>query len=102
MDIVIYTNPYVLLEKRKPDHYCWWSMRKPPKNFKNGDKIWFAVRGEVMGYFICDYFDPEDPEKTIEFRSDSWVQIEGIYHWQFCKRFRKFKYRWWEWSGEEK
>jgi len=96
MDIVIYTNPETLLHKRQPDFDCYWSTRRPPKNFKEGDRIWFAVKGEVHGSFLCNYFDPEDPEETIEWKSDSWEQNDEIEEHFFCKPFRGFRYRWWK------
>ena len=95
MDIVIYTNPEILLHKRTENLYCYWTMKRPPKNFKEGDKIYFAVKGEVKGYFICNFFDPENDEETVEWDSNSWCSIDGVYWWQFCKPFRGFRYRWW-------
>jgi len=99
MDIVIYTNPEILLHKREPDCFCFWSMKYPPKHFKEGDKIYFAVKGEIQGSFLCDEFYP-DSEETIIFSSNSWKQLDGVHNWQFCKPFRGFRYKWWKEKDE--
>jgi len=96
MDIVIYTNPETLLHKRKPKYSCYWSMKRPPKKFSEGDRVYFAVKGEIHGSFLCSYFDPEDEEETICFESDSWEQADEYADWVFCKPFRGFRYRWWK------
>ena len=97
MDIVIYTNGDTLFHKLKfQDQYCWWSMSRPPKDFKVGDRIWFAISGEIQGYFVSDGFDPEDDERTIEFQTKSWEGLDGVESWQFCKSFRGFRYKWWD------
>lgn len=97
MDIVIYTNPETLLHKREPHCTCWWSMRRRPQKFNEGDRVYFAVKGEILGYFICDEIeDREDEGIKIYWNTDSWVQLETIQPWMFCKSFRGFRYRWWE------
>lgn len=96
MDIVIYTNPEVLLYKRKPDHNCWWEMKRLPKNLQKGNRIYFAVKGEIQGSFKFDCFDYYDESETICFESDSWKQIESLDAKYFCKPFRGFRYRWFE------
>ena len=49
MDIVIYTNPETLNHKQGGDGYkvYFWQMYKTPKNFKVGDRIYFAVKGQA-------------------------------------------------------
>lgn len=96
MDIVIYTNPETLLEKRKPKHICYWTMGRFPKNFMRGERIYFAIKGEVMGYFVCDEFKPDFEEaENLVWQSDSWVQLEDLKAEYFCKPFRGFRYKWW-------
>jgi len=101
MDIVIYTSPETLLHKQEPGLYCWWSMSRPPRDFNEGDKIWFATRQEIKGYFICSVFSPDAFEQTIEFDSDSWVWLptDIIREWRYPKPFRGFRYKWWK-EGE--
>lgn len=96
MDIVIYTNPETLLHKRQPDFGCWWSMKRPPKNFNEGDRVYFAVKGEVHGSFLCDDMeDWDNSEWKLYFESNSWEQIDELDAKYFCKPFRGFRYRWW-------
>jgi len=97
MDIVIYTNPETLLHKRRPDFYCWWSMKRLPKNLQEGDRIYFAVKGEIQGSFKFDCFDYErDEGEVLCFNSNSWEQADEYADWIFCKPFRGFRYRWWK------
>lgn len=95
MDIVIYTNPETLLHKRKPDHYCWWTMKRLPNNIERGNRIYFAVKGEIQGSFEFDCFDYKDDETVVCFKSDSWEQIDDLDAKYFCKPFRGFRYKWW-------
>jgi len=102
MDIVIYTNPEILLEKRKPDHIRYWRMSRFPKKFKERDRIYFAIKGEVKGYFICDEYSPGfDTDENIVWQSNSWVQLECIRDDYFCEPFRGFRYRWFEYEREK-
>lgn len=102
MDIVIYTNPEILNHKKGADegHTYYWEMTRPPKNFKVDDRIFFAVKGQVVGSFRCKEFNPEKDEygdpidyETIVWDSNSWVDIE---HPIPIKAFRGFRYRWWQ------
>ena len=97
MDIVIYSNPATLKHKQG-DAYYYWYLSKPPRNFKVGDRVYFAVKGEVVGYFICNKFNPEkdeygDPvdEETICWDGASWKDIKPF----LVKSFRSFRYKWW-------
>ena len=97
MDIVIYTNPETLLDKRRPDFNCWWAMKRLPKNLQIGDRIYFAVKGEIQGSFKFDCLDYErDEREVICFKSDSWEQADEYADWIFCKPFRGFRYKWWK------
>ena len=63
MDIVIYTNPGILLHKREPHCDCWWHMGRLPKKLTEGDRIYFAVEGEIQGYFICSMIEDWDVQE---------------------------------------
>ena len=101
MDIVIYTNPETLLHKTTPNLYCWWDMKRVPKDFEVGDRIYFVVKKEVRGYFVSNYFDPACTEHAIEWDSDTWTPIDGVHEWMFCEPFRGFRYRWWDLQEED-
>lgn len=94
MDIVIYTNPDTLEHKRGMDGMgpiYYWEMSRVPKNFKEGDRIYFAVKGKVEGSFECISFNPERLE-TIEWYCNSWKELKKSIP---TKQFRGFRYRWW-------
>jgi hypothetical protein len=95
MDIVIYASPETLLHKRTPDMDAWWEIKRPPKKFKERDRVYFAVKGEVKGYFISTEFNPGDYE-TICWNSDSWIQLDELDVKYFCDPFQGFRYRWFE------
>lgn len=88
MDIVIYTNPDTLAHKRKKDMNCFWSMKRLPINFEEDERIYFAVKGQIQGYFICDNIWNTE----ICWESNSWHLIRKKIE---CKPFRGFRYKWW-------
>jgi hypothetical protein len=90
MDIIIYTTPEKLEHKKGADGYerYFWYLSKPPKNFKAGDKIFFAVKGKIVGSFVCEEFNPYD-EETIVWHKDSWKELDEPI---MCKHFQGFKY----------
>lgn len=71
-------------------------MKRLPKNLQRGDRIYFAVKGEIQGSFKFDCFDYYDESDTICFNSDSWKQAYEYAEWIFCKPFRGFRYKWWK------
>lgn len=87
-DIVIYTNPENLEDKKRPEFYCWWQLSRMPKNFTDCDKIYFAVKGEVKGYFDTVWIT----KKRINWNTLSWHPLRKKIS---CKVFRGFRYRWW-------
>lgn len=94
VDIVIYTTPEKLEHKKGADGYFtyYWHLFRPPKNFKVGDRVYFAVKGQVVGSFKCTEFNSEkDNRETIVWNMDSWRDVDPI----LTKRFQNFKYRWW-------
>jgi len=90
MDIIIYTTPETLEHKKGGDGYeeYYWNLPNPPKDFKVGDKVYFATKGMIRGYFITNSFNPYD-EETICWNKNSWVDIDTIP----CKPFQGFKYK---------
>ena len=101
MDIVIYTNPEILAHKKGDGgrEMYYWEIKRPPKNFKEGDRIFFAIKGQVVGSFECEEFYPEKDDyddpidyETIVWHADSWKDIKPIP----TKVFSGFRYRWWD------
>lgn len=92
--IVIYTNPDTLEHKKGADGFDWyyWSMSRPPKKLEEGDKIFFAVEGAVVGSFVCDRFRPGDTEETVIWYKSSWQPLSKPIP---TKAFRGFRYVWW-------
>lgn len=88
MDIVIYTNPDTLIHKREKDMSCFWDMKRLPINFKEGEIIYFAIQGQVLGYFVCGDID----YVAIYWESNSWHTLRKKIK---CKPFRGFQYKWW-------
>jgi len=100
MDIVIYTTPEKLQHKRGltegPGAFYWY-LSRPPKKFKEGDRVFFAVKGNVVGSFKSIEFNPDkdgwgDPmtDETIVWMSSSWKEMNPIP----TTHFQGFKYRW--------
>lgn len=87
MDIAIYTNPVILIHKQECDS-CFWEMSRLPKKFEEGKRIYFATKGRVRGYFICD----EICNQALYWDGDSWHSIRKKIE---CKPFRGFRYKWW-------
>ena len=91
-DIIIYTTEETLFHKQglkqdeKDYDYFYWEFRRLPKHIDFGDKIYFAHKGFIRGYFIV--FDIDRRAKTIEWDCKSWVAINPI----SVKHFQGFKY----------
>jgi len=90
MDLILYTTLETLEHKKGGDGYeqYYWYLSKPPKNFKVGEKIFFAVKKQIVGSFICNEFNPNH-EETVCWNKDSWEDIEPVP----CKPFQGFKYK---------
>lgn len=95
-DIIIYTSPETLLHKQdKLDDDCdksdtgkyFWEFSRFPKRINKGDKVYFATKGFIRGYFIV-WEIGYDGEDTLTFESESWVDIKPIP----TKSFQGFKY----------
>jgi hypothetical protein len=97
-DIVIYTNPETLEHKKGnkqgEEKYSWfhWTMKRPPKKLLEGDRIYFAINGAVVGSFECEDFRPSDKKETIIWHKYSWKELETPIK---TKAFRGFRYKWW-------
>lgn len=92
MDIVIYTTRKVLKHKKGGDGYqfYYWFLLHTPKRFHVNDKVYFAIEKQVVGYFICNEFNPGEKE-TICWNKDTWKDIIPIP----TNPFRGFRYKWW-------
>lgn len=93
MDIIIYTTPEKLEHKQGGDGYetYYWYLRNAPSRFEVGDRIYFAVKGQVVGSFLSIEFNPHE-EETIVWDADTWEEIQPI----GTAPFQGFKYKWWE------
>ena len=92
-DIIIYTNEETLLHKQgrlpvdedySTSGYYFWEFSRMPKNIKEKDRIYFATKGFIKGYFIID----EITDDSIEWNCKSWKDITPIP----CTHFQGFKY----------
>lgn len=99
-DIIIYTTPEVLEHKRglkkgeEKIEMFYWEFSRLPKRLESGEKIYFATKGFIRGFFVifdintrANYY-AETPENSVEWRCDSWKDIKLIP----CKSFQGFKY----------
>ncbi len=98
MDIIIYTIPETLEHKKGADgcRTYYWEIYRSPKNFKVGERVYFAVKGHIVGSFKCIEFNPEKDEygdpidnETIVWYSASWLPLKKPIP---CKPFQGFKY----------
>ena len=80
--ILVFTSQEVLEHKKRDGkgsegNVCYWETSKPPKRFKDKPcaeaRIYFAVRGQVKGYFIVDF----KYASPLYFYSESWTPIEN-------------------------
>ena len=97
-DIIIYTTPKKLLHKQgklpnDPDHsfsgYYVWYFSKMPNDVEDLDKVFFATKGKLRGYFIINEVCSGPDEKYIEWNCDSWVDVSE----EDIRPFQGFKYR---------
>jgi len=90
MDIIIYTTPETLEHKKGGDgcQYHYWYLSKSPKDFRAGEKIYFATNKHIRGYFVCNGID-HDSDNAMSCDLDTWVDIDPIP----CIPFQGFKYK---------
>jgi len=88
-DIIIYTTPEKLLHKQdkleddedKSDEgkYVWdFHRRNLTEKVKKGDKIYFATKGFIRGYFIAKIVTWFGSHTEILFESKTWKDITPI------------------------
>ena len=97
-DIIIYTTEEKLEHKKgkldKDFVEYYWKLKRLPKKCNIGDKIYFATKGFIRGYFIIlDFFEEpnyfaEVPKNSITFHCNTWRDIKPIP----TKSFQGFKY----------
>lgn len=97
-NIIIYTRPEVLLHKMgmgyNPDDEedmgfgvnCefYWTLRKRPNNI---EKVYFATKGYIIGYFIVEECTEDDDD--FSWYANSWVLLEEPIQ---TTHFQGFKY----------
>lgn len=95
--IIIYTTQDKFLHKQgrmadDPDaSNCgvyYWGLRNTPKKLYGSDRIYFAVSGNIVGYFLIRDIDGDDGECEIEFDTSTWKDIKPI----STTSFQGFKY----------
>lgn len=95
MDIIIYTNPETLRHKQgkleNDEDYSetgdyYWQLPSLPKHAKEGDKVYFATKGFIRGFFTIKDLDDID---SIIFNCGSWRDISPKIP---IKHFQGFKY----------
>lgn len=102
--ICIYTMPETLEHKKEPDMNCYWELRNTPKILQeledkiDNDKwtdednyemrLYFAIKGFIVGYFIINDWNITIYSCEINFDSNDWKEIKPIP----SKSFQGFKY----------
>ena len=101
-DIIIYTTPRKLLHKQGKlendpdkssdgDYYWEFKNRDLTKKVKVRDKVYFATKGEVKGFFIIDNIKYIAKKTIIDFDCKTWKDIKPIptTHFQGFKYFEE-------------
>lgn len=92
-DIIIYTTEEKLKHKKglqegeEEFSHFYWELPSVPKRLGEDERIYFATKGFIRGYFLIDEVDDSDG-CTIEWNCDSWEDIKPIP----TKSFQGFKY----------
>jgi len=100
-DIIIYTTEEKLNHKKglqkgeEAFEEFYWTFKSLPKKLEIGDKVYFAIKGFIRGYFIVNdinksplYF-ADVPENNIIWNKNSWVELKEKIP---TKSFQGFKY----------
>ena len=96
MSIIVYTKAHTLMHKQgkldsdNDKSNCgtyYWKLTKIPKELEKNDRIYFAVKGFIVGYFLIKNIE-ESHDYEVEFESKSWKDIKPIP----TKNFQGFKY----------
>lgn len=93
MDIVIYTNPDTLADKQGKNgkDFCYWEFLRFPTMVYRWDRVYFAVKGKVVGSFKIDIV--RIASQQIEWTAALWKPLKKKIA---CKPFRGFRYKWWK------
>jgi len=100
VSIIIYTTEENLIHKKglkkgeEKFKEFYWTFPRLPKKLEQGDKVYFATKGFIRGFFIVNdinenplYF-ADVPENNIIWNCNSWKNITPIQ----TKSFQGFKY----------
>lgn len=79
--VLVFTSQEILEHKKRDgkvseDAWCYWRTTLPRKCSLNPSaewRIYFAVKGQVQGYFIIDEYGDDG----LIFDSESWTPIEN-------------------------
>lgn len=74
--ILVFTSEEVMIHKlsdgkRSEGRYCFWTLARMP--LQEIDRLYFAIRGQVKGYFKIHEIAKAD--KELRFYSESWIPI---------------------------
>ena len=94
VDIIIYTTEEKLIHKKglkkgeEEFTNFYWELQRLPKRLNESERIYFATKGFIRGYFII--YDVDDSDGcTIEWNCKSWKDLKNPIP---CKSFQGFKY----------
>lgn len=98
--IIIYTTEESLIHKKglkkgeRKFKEFYWTFPRLPKRLEQGDRVYFATKGFIKGFFIVNDIseDPlpyaDVPENNIIWACNTWKDIKPIP----TKSFQGFKY----------
>jgi len=93
-DIVVYTNPTTLENKKDLGfEECSWKFKRFPRDVLPNNKIYFATRGMVRGYFFITRIDRK--RKMVFWEPKSWKEPKRLFLFKEktpCKFFGGFRY----------
>jgi len=99
-DIIIYTTEESLIHKKglkkgeKKFKEFYWTFSRLPKRLEQGEKVYFATKGFIRGYFMVNdinenpLYYADVPKNNIIWACDTWKDIKPIP----TKSFQGFKY----------
>ena len=93
MDIIIYTKPEILEHKKGglgEGIQYYWEFSRFPRNVKDRDRIYFAVKGYVVGSF--EIYSADKDDHVVEWDCRTWKELKEKVK---TKPFRGFRYKWW-------
>ena len=98
-DIIIYTTEESLIHKKgfkvgENFKEFYWTFPRLPKRFQQGEKVYFATKGFIRGFFIVNDISEDAlhyagvPKNNIVWACKTWKNIKPIP----TKSFQGFKY----------